>query len=150
MRRSADASRAPLLVMPARQPIAEIDPVEPPQAAKLVPLREASSTSRRPAAILIHARDLSINKLLRRLLERRGYLVVDVSDARGTDLLIVDVEDEAAMTYTSALPDGEFARKVLVLAAGAGTPPALPERFVILQKPFALDTFVQTVDRLLQ
>jgi CheY-like chemotaxis protein len=167
--RSTDPPIAPLLLMPARRTILALDAVEPRRlepehvralsespAAQPEPAQPIATS---PAPILILESDLSIRKLLRRLLERRGYNAVEVAQAedlaaemldRNVDLLIVDVSAveagvEAVVAFARALPS----LKILALSAEPLLANEIPERLLVLPKPFALDSFVDCVDRLL-
>jgi CheY-like chemotaxis protein len=132
-------------------------PVASPAAdPELHPLPLAGPT---PAPILILEEDLSIRKLLRRLLERRGYPTVEIAQAgdlagelldRPVDLLIVDVSAvesgvEAVVKLARALPN----LKILALSAQALKESELPGRLLVLPKPFPLDSFIDSVDGLL-
>jgi CheY-like chemotaxis protein len=113
-----------------------------------------------PAPILILESDLSIRKLLCRLLERRGHNTVEVAQVedlpgemldRRVDLLIVDVstvEDgvQAVVKLARALPS----LKVLALSAEPLFDNEIPDRLLVLPKPFPLDSFVDGVDCLLK
>jgi CheY-like chemotaxis protein len=113
-----------------------------------------------PAPILILESDFSIRKLLCRLLERRGYSTVEVAQVedlagemldRRVDLLIVDVstvEDgvQAVVKLARALPS----LKVLALSAEPLFDNEIPERLLVLPKPFPLDSFVDSVDCLMK
>jgi len=113
-----------------------------------------------PAPILILESDLSIRKLLRRLLERRGYNTVEVAEAedlagqmldRPVDLLVVDVSAveagvEAVVKLARALPS----LKILALSAQPLPDNETADRLLVLPKPFPLDSFVESVERLLQ
>jgi CheY-like chemotaxis protein len=161
LQRSTDPPVAPLLLMPARRTILALDAIEPrpletPSADPKLAQPIASTT---PAPILILESDLSIRKLLRRLLERRGYNAVEVAQAedlagemldRNVDLLIVDVSTveagvEAVVAFARALPS----LKILALSAEPLLTNEIPERLQVLPKPFPLDSFVDCVDRLL-
>jgi two-component system cell cycle response regulator CpdR len=113
--------------------------------------------------ILILESDLSIRKLLYRLLDRRGYAIAEIDQAaelpgqlrdRPADLLIVDYsparEDNVELgTLARAHPRS----KILALSEEplAFTEPdnELLSRLMVLPKPFALDSFVDCVERLL-
>jgi DNA-binding NtrC family response regulator len=146
----------------------ELDPVEPIQPERPIPrlvehppvvvhpLRFTSSRS-----VLILERDLSIRKLLRRLLDRRGYFTHEVAKPedlplelreRRVDLLILD----AALMGANGL-DNAFALahvhpdlKVLALSLESHNETEVPERCLALTKPFSLETFLESVDRLLE
>ncbi len=127
-----------------------------------IPRAEAAATGPL-ATILILESDLSIRKLLYRLLERRGYAIAEIEQAaelasqlqdRPADLLIVDFsparEDSVELgTLARAHPRS----KILALSEEplAFTQPdnELLSRLMVLPKPFALDSFVDCVERLL-
>jgi len=166
-----EAPRAPVLIMP-RQLLevesAEPDPVEPIQPERPLPrLVEAPPVVPQPLrftrsrSILILESDLSIRKLLRRLLERRGYFTHEVNKPedlpmelreRRVDLLILD----AALMGANGL-DNAFALahihpdlKVLALSLESLADAEVPQRCLALTKPFSLETFLESVDRLLE
>jgi CheY-like chemotaxis protein len=170
LQRATHPPIAPLLLVPARRTDFAMDGVElrrsEPEsvpafvaspAAEPQPVRPIASTT--PGPILILESDLSIRKLLRRLLERRGYNTVEVAEAddlagelldHNVDLLIVDVSTveagvEAVVAFARALPS----LKILALSAEPLLTNEIPERLLVLPKPFALDSFVDCVDRLL-
>jgi CheY-like chemotaxis protein len=113
-----------------------------------------------PGPILIFESDVSIRKLLRRLLERRGYITVEIVravdlgaelGARPADLLIVDISTpESSIDTVVSLARAHPNLKVLALSAEKLTDLEIHERLLVLPKPFALDRFVDCVDRLLQ
>lgn len=181
-----DPPSAPLLLIPPRRKILALDSIEPhrieptpiqPQlipSTKIVdmvqsPLVDAPAAkpgpaprqliSATPGPILILESDLSIRKLLRRLLERRGYNTVEVAQAedlagemldRRVDLLVVDVSTveagvEAVVKLACALPS----LKILALSSERLPDNEMPDRLLVLPKPFPLDNFVDCVDRLL-
>jgi len=180
LQRDPDPPVAPLLLMPARRKIFALDPIEPrriqPEARQpqrpqpeVVPSPVKAEPSPPPpaipapaalGAILILEDDLSIRKLLRRLLDRRGYHTVEVARAedlagqlldRTVDLLIVDVSTaetgvEAVVKLALALPS----LKILALSAEPLLANVIPGRLQVLPKPFPLDTFVNGVDRLVK
>jgi CheY-like chemotaxis protein len=114
-----------------------------------------------PGAVLILAGDLSIRKLLRRLVERRGYQTIETAESgqlaaelerRPVDLLVVDVADTGVHGIHGVL---ELARvhpdlKVLAIASEPLQDNQIPGRLLTLLKPFPLDRFMECVDRLLQ
>jgi CheY-like chemotaxis protein len=114
--------------------------------------------SQPPGAILILTGDLSIRKLLRRLLERRGHQAIETAETgaladelarRPVDLLVVDVAEtalRAVLDVARAHPD----LKVLALASEPLPDTEIPGRLLTLLKPFPLDRFMECVDRLLQ
>jgi CheY-like chemotaxis protein len=145
---------APLLVMP--RPVTASKPSAQPPAGAPVPLAPDFSG---PGAVLILEDDLSIRKLLRRLLERRGHFAVEIAQAddlaaemldRRVDLLIVDVSTveagvEAVFEFARALPS----LKILAISGEPLRANEIPDRLLVLPKPFPLDSFVDGVDRLL-
>jgi CheY-like chemotaxis protein len=190
LQRSPDPPVAPLILMPERRKLPSLDSMEPrrlepepihprnnepqllprPDATTPVPMETAPARVRElppqplppatPAPILILESDLSIRKLLRRLLERRGYNTVEVAQAedlagemldRRVDLLVVDVstvEDGvlAVVKLARALPS----LKILALSAEPLKDNEIPDRLLVLPKPFPLDSFVDSVDCLLK
>jgi CheY-like chemotaxis protein len=147
---------------PVESPDAKSEPAPPlsgvtPDRAAPAPAAPGAAA---PGAILILENDLSIRKLLRRLLERRGYFIVEIAQAddlagemldRRVDLLIVDVSTvetgvEAVVKLARALPN----LRLLALSAEPLPENEIPERLLVLPKPFPLDSFVDGVDRLLQ
>jgi DNA-binding NtrC family response regulator len=113
-----------------------------------------------PGSIVILESDLSIRKLLRRLLERRGYFTVEIEQVDGlagelrnrrADLLIVDVSatPETGVDAILALARVHPSLKILALSAETINS-EIPDRLLVLPKPFPLDRFVDCVDRLLQ
>jgi CheY-like chemotaxis protein len=113
-----------------------------------------------PAVILIFENDLSIRKLLRRLLERRGYTTVEVERTgnlkaelknRLADLLVIDVSDhEVSLQDLITLGRAHPGLKILALSVDAPQDNEIPDRLVTLPKPFSLDRFVECVDRLVK
>jgi DNA-binding NtrC family response regulator len=116
-----------------------------------------------PRTILIRENDLSIRKLLRRLLERRGYLVIENEEAdhlanrlrnRRADLIVVDVMPavEPGMKTLVELVTAHPGLKILALSSpgSAEHSESLPDRLLVLPKPFRLDSFVDCVDRLME
>jgi CheY-like chemotaxis protein len=186
LRQSTDSSGAPLQVIRGRRKRSEAEVVEPrhiqaqpvrppriqPQLISSVmkaeviapgPVETPAAIPRRtgPGAVLILQNDLSIRKLLRRLLERRGYFTVEIAQLedlanelrdRHADLLIMDVAAggpsgvQAAMELAAAHPH----LKILALAEQALPDNEIPGRLQVLLKPFPLDSFVDRVDGLLQ
>jgi DNA-binding NtrC family response regulator len=109
--------------------------------------------------ILILENDLSIRNLLCRLLERRGYASVEIREtqdlgvelkARSAELLVIDVSTTRGVDTAIALARIHPNFKILALVAGSLDTNAIPGRFQVLPKPFALDRFVDGVDRLLE
>jgi CheY-like chemotaxis protein len=146
-------------------------PVESPIESPVESLVESNDASEREFSpprlarptsgpILIFESDLSIRKLLRRLLERRGYLTVEVAEAgdigrelrdRRAHLLIVDVSApqigiHAVVELARAYPK----LKILALSAEKLAESEMPRGLLALPKPFPLDRFVDCVDRLLE
>lgn len=115
--------------------------------------------------MLILESDLSIRKLLRRLLERRGYLAVEVAHARDlnneldnrlADLLVIDVSNPDASDNSAidgpallALARANPSLRILALSVEAPLHNEIPNRVLTLPKPFSLDRFVDCVNRLL-
>ena len=111
-----------------------------------------------PRSILIVGDDPAIRKLLRRLLDRRGYVTHEIADAseipgemqrRPVDLLIIDAmtdvrDPEILFSFARARPD----LKILALSLDS-VQSALPPGCLRLTKPFSLDRFLECVDRLL-
>jgi CheY-like chemotaxis protein len=175
--RPSDPPIAPLLVLPARSGTLRLDigsspQIEPEplplesQHPQLIQL-EAESIDEKPplpvaasGSILILESDLSIRKLLRRLLERRGYAALDISsieeigdglrDGRA-DLLVIDVAvlGSDGVQALVALACAHPSLKILALSAESLQGSEIPGRFLALPKPFPLDSFVDSVDRLL-
>jgi CheY-like chemotaxis protein len=167
-----ETPRGPILIMPRQvvdvDPI-ELVPVEPIQAElrpipRLVeppPIVAAPLRFTRSRSVLILESDLSIRKLLRRLLDRRGYFTHEVDKpedlplelrARRVDLLILD----SALMGANGL-DNAFALahlhpdlKVLALSPESLDQAEAPEHCLALTKPFSLETFLESVDRLLE
>jgi CheY-like chemotaxis protein len=162
-RRSAPEPIYPRNGEPAsvQMPQSEIVPVESaPETADELPPPEEPPPAPPPGPILILEDDLSIRKLLRRQLDRRGYLTEEVSHADdlavellgcGASLLIVDVSAartpgvEAVVALALAHPH----LKILALSAESLQASEIPGRLVALPKPFPLDSFVDCVERLL-
>ena len=136
--------------------VIEVKPVK-----DAAPLEISQPIAAVPGPILILESDLSIRKLLRRLLERRGYLTVEISQAadlagalrdRRADLLIVDVSavPETGVAGLVALAHAFPRLKILALSTETLQDSEIPGRLLALPKPFALDRFVDCVDRLLE
>ncbi len=112
-------------------------------------------------AVLILESDLSIRKLLRRLLDRRGYSTAEFArigdleaelNNRGAPLLVVDaaaegIDAKVLEGLARAHPD----LKILALSEEplARTDQEIADRLLELAKPFSLDRFVECVDQLL-
>jgi CheY-like chemotaxis protein len=134
----------------------------PPLKAQPTEIPELSSQpllAGSPGPILILENDLSIRSLLCRLLERRGYSSVEIQEthdlaaelkARGAELLVIDVSTTKGVDTAIALARIHPNLKILALVAGSLDGNAIPGRFQVLLKPFALDSFVDCVDRLLE
>ncbi len=114
-----------------------------------------------PGSILILEDDLSIRKLLRRLLDRRGYFTVELSHAadivaemleRRAGLLIVDVSPAAdnGVKDVAELAGAHPGLKILALSAEKLPVVEIPGRLLVLPKPFPLDSFIDCVERLLE
>ena len=135
-----------------------------PEAIRIQPTEdaivEAPPTRATPGPILIFESDVSIRRLLRRLLERRGYFTVEIAQAsdlagelrgRRADLLIVDVSTpESGIDTVVSLARAYPNLKILALSAEKLAEIEIPERLLVLPKPFPLDHFVDCVDRLLR
>jgi CheY-like chemotaxis protein len=170
-----DPPIAPLLLMPARRDPSAIDPPQPssiesPVAERDVPKRKSVEIHSLPpqpilavlpGPVLIFESDLSIRKLLRRLLERRGYFIVELAQAdelarelrdRRAGLLIVDAAAMGANGVEAlvALARAHPSLKILALSTDSFEGHEIPGRLLALPKPFPLDRFVDCVDRLLQ
>jgi CheY-like chemotaxis protein len=141
--------------------VAEPEPVEStPATAQELPSPEEPRPASAHGPILILEDDLSIRKLLRRQLDRRGYLTVEVLHAddlavellgRSASLLIVDVSAARApgIEAVVALALAHPRLKILALSAESVHGSEIPGRLVALPKPFPLDSFVDCVERLL-
>lgn len=114
-----------------------------------------------PGAILILESDLSIRKLLRRMLERRGYSTLEVaegddvaSELKGCliDMVVIDISDagRTGMERAVAIARDHPGVKVLALSSGALHENPIPGRLLTLLKPFPLEQFMDCVDRLLK
>jgi CheY-like chemotaxis protein len=151
-------------LIPVPHPEIEIrggDVIDVKPAKDAAPVETSQPIPATPGPILILETDLSIRKLLRRLLERRGYLTLEMSQAadlagalrdRRADLLIVDVSavPETGVAGLVALAHAYPKLKILVLSAESLQGSEIPGRLLALPKPFALDRFVDCVDRLLE
>jgi CheY-like chemotaxis protein len=112
----------------------------------------------RPRSILILESDPSIRKLLRRLLDRRGYFTYEVLKPedlpaelreRRVDLLIIeDVHLEGALPRAAPAPVHPDL-KILALSLGPLNGALIPGRSLALTKPFSCQIFIECVDRLL-
>jgi CheY-like chemotaxis protein len=128
--------------------------------AEIRPLLPQPMLAAVPGPVLILESDLSIRKLLRRLLERRGYFIVELSQPedlarelrdRRPGLLIVDaaVMPDGVETLV-ALARAHLSLKILALSTDSFQCHDIPGRLMALPKPFPLDRFVDCVDRLVQ
>jgi DNA-binding NtrC family response regulator len=145
-------SREELVIAPERHlpHLVELSPVV------AQPVRMIHSRS-----VLILESDLSIRKLLRRLLDRRGHFTNEVAHAhdlpgelrsRRVDLLIADAALlgpnglAAAFALTQLHPD----LKILTLTSESVDIGQVSPRCLALTKPFSLESFLESVDRLLE
>jgi CheY-like chemotaxis protein len=171
----ADPPSMPLLVMPVQRDPPAFRPVEP--ASIESPVAEPELPEEKPAEIhtppsqptlaavpgpiLILECDLSIRKLLRRLLERRGYFIVEIAEAEGlalelrgrrASLLIVDTSamEGSVVEAMVALARAHPSLKILALSTHSFEGHEIPGRLLALPKPFSLDRFVECVDRILE
>lgn len=159
----AEPPDTPVFVM--RRPVYEIAPPEPPASDQLPAGTAAPTTDsarfRPQRSISLCEGDISIRKLLQRLLERRGYAVEEVHDAsdllaqlreRQMDLLVVDVEhlDPETRDAVRSLNGVRAGLKLLLLLAEPVTIHEPDTRVAILVKPFSLDAFLECVERLLE
>ncbi len=177
-----DPPIAPLLMMPAPRSVLKLDPVE---SLRTEPAPEASAQKSAeifvlpppplPAAIpalappgpavlgtiLIVESDFSIRKLLGRLLERRGYLTVEVAQTEDlaaalrdlrADLVVMDVSSRwnQRRANTGRARRAHPRLKILALSAEPLEDHEIPGRLLALPKPFPLDSFVDCVERLLE
>ena len=109
-------------------------------------------------SILILAKDLSIRNLLCRLLERRGYVSVEIEHAqdlrtelreRSVELVIIDVSNTRDLETAIALARVHPNFKILAIVSASLDGSEIPGRLQMLPRPFRLDSFVDRVDRLL-
>jgi CheY-like chemotaxis protein len=111
-------------------------------------------------AVLILESDLSIRKLLRRLLDRRGYTTVEIEQAsdlaaqllsQSAQLLVVDAAAGIDARVLEGLARAHPDLKILVLSEEplVRTDQQTADRLLELSKPFSLDRFTECVDRLL-
>jgi CheY-like chemotaxis protein len=153
-KKRAEPLRAPVLQMPPRpQPERPLPRVVEPAPIATKPLRFIP-----PRSILILESDLSIRKLLRRLLDRRGYFTHEVIEPedlpaglreRRVDLVII----EAALMGANGLDALAHVHphlKILALSLESRNGAEVPTHCLTLTKPFSLDTFLDCVDRLLE
>ena len=159
--RPADPPMAPVLVMPAPRGKPKVDAVEPPPVKSPVEEPKLQPVPTSSGVILIFESDLSIRKLLGRLLERRGYYVVEIARPEDlatelansrADLLVVDVSSTGAAGVASvvALAQAHPRLKILAVSEQSLQEYEIPGRFLSLLKPFPLDSFVDCVDRLME
>lgn len=114
---------------------------------------------RTPRLIILES-DLSIRKMLRRLLERRGYLTIETSQVeevsallrdRRADLLIVDLSASNQVNMPCVLSIARAYPNLKILAISSEPlEEQIPGRLQVLPKPFALDSLLNGVTRLLQ
>jgi CheY-like chemotaxis protein len=181
LQRSVEPTIGPVLVMPVRHTVVSIDvissePLESPTAEPEAPQEEPAEVRTVPAqpilaavpgSILILEGDLSIRKLLCRLLQRRGYSTAEIAQAEELaaelndglfDLLIADVS-ATGTTDVGALAALAYAHprlKILALALSAKSVTSakhdheVSSRLFALPKPFAMDSFVDCVDRIME
>jgi len=107
------------------------------------------------SAVLILADDLPVRKLLRRILERAGYLISELAElaglggelnARPVDLVIADLDlpPEETIRLLGPLmttPD----RRVIVLSSDPPAANAVPRSCIVLEKPFRGETLLANV-----
>jgi CheY-like chemotaxis protein len=172
----AELPRAPVIIMPRQlleiDPVGpypvEPEPVEPPRTPPLPRLVEPPPAAAkplrfaRPRSVLILESDPSIRKLLRRLLDRRGYFTHEIIEAedlpaelreRRVDLLIIEasLQREAyGLDAVLALAQAHPNLKILALSAESLNGAEIPGRCVALTKPFSMEAFLECVDRLLE
>jgi len=170
-----DSPSVPLLVIPVRRSLPALHPLEPasidtPVAAPELPEERPAEIhtlptqpilAAVPGPVLIFESDLSIRKLLRRLLERRGYFIVEIAAAEGlalelrdrrASLLIVDTStmEGSGVEILVALARAHPSLKILALSEDSYQGHEIPGRLLALSKPFSLDRFVDCVDRFLE
>ena len=155
--------RSGVLILPRQILEIEIAPPERsvPHLVEPPPILVPPERLIRPRSILILESDLAIRKLLRRLLDRRGYFTHEVSGPgdlatelheRRVDLLVVDSALlgadglEAALALAAVHPN----LKILALSLESPDPIGIPARCLALTKPFSLESFLESVDRLLE
>jgi hypothetical protein len=171
-KKPAEPPRAPVLMMP--RPLLEIDPLEPhlpgsdfrdtprtqtpPPLPRLVeppPIADQPLRFTRARSILILESDPSIRKLLCRLLDCRGYFTHEVIQPddlptelreRRVDLLIIADELNSLLAAAHVHPH----LKILALSSESLSGAEIPSRCLALAKPFSLESFLESVDRLLE
>jgi hypothetical protein len=156
--------RAPVLIM--TRPLLDIDPLAPhlpertcahplPRLVEPPPIAPQPLRFTRPRSIVIMESDASIRKLLRRLLDRRGYFTHEVIEPedlpaelreRRVDLLIVADGLNSALAQAHLHPN----LKILALSLDALNGAEIPGHFITLAKPFSFELFLECVDRLLE
>ena len=151
----------PVLVMPPRRMVpemlsAEVPPIAPRRVEPVPvdPLPPQPPSLTRHTVLILEA-DVSIRRLLSRLLERRGYTTVELSNVgelatniaqHGPALVVLDLASNRA----SSLLDLAITHPHLrILALSESAAVQMPANCLSLPKPFALDRFVDAVDRLL-
>jgi CheY-like chemotaxis protein len=160
----------PVDAYPAEPDSAEPNFAEPrrtPPERLLPPLVELPLTAAQPVrfirlrSILILENDPSIRKLLRRLLHRRGYFTHEVLQPedipaelreRRVDLLIIDASLMGANGLDAALAPASVHPnlKILTLSVDSSGGAEIHGRCSALTKPFSSETFLESVDRLLE
>jgi hypothetical protein len=166
-KKPAEPPRAPVLMMP--RPLLEIDPLdyhlpEPPRTQpgpplpRLVeppPIADQPLRFSRARSILILESDPSIRRLLRRLLDRRGYFTHEVIQPddlpaelreRRVDLLIIADELNSLLAAAHVYPH----LKILALSSESRNGAEIPGCCLALAKPFSLESFLESVDSLLE
>jgi hypothetical protein len=143
------------------EPEAEPLPLHPftPQRSEIPTLSSRAHLARLSGTILILENDLAIRHLLWRLLERRGYSSVQIQEtgnlaaelkAYSAELLVIDVSTTKGIDTAIALARIHPNLKILALGPGPPDGNVIPGRLEVLPKPFALDSFLDCVDRLLE
>jgi|HubBroStandDraft_5_1064220.scaffolds.fasta_scaffold13856_3 hypothetical protein len=168
----AEPPRAPVIMMP--RPLLGIDPLDPhlpgsnfidppriqpdhplPRLVEPAPVADPPLRFTRARSVLILESDPSIRRLLRRLLDRRGYFTHEVIEAddlpaelleRRVDLLIIADELNSVLAAAHVHPN----LKILALSSESGNGAEIPGRCLALTKPFSLESFLESVDRLLE
>ncbi len=158
----------PVEPYPVELDSAEPEPVEPPRTPPLPRLVEPPPSPcqplrfTRPRSVLILESDPSIRKLLRRLLDRRGYFtreVVEPEDlagrvaraARGLADQSTALLGANGLDAVLALADVHPNLKILALSRESLNGAEIPGRCVALTKPFSIGKlFSNASDRLLE